>query len=88
MLYEGVTWALTRRLKSILYSLQQKMLFYIAVVALRDRVSSLELLWCGVRELGAVLSRLRWFGYVVMRDEMEILGTLQIFEVPERRPPR
>ena len=53
------------------------MLRYMAGVIFRDRVISLGVVGrCGVRELGAVLRgrRLGWFGHVVRRDEIEILG--------------
>ena len=88
MLYGGETWALTARLEAILLCCDRRMLRYMAGVTWRDRVRSVEVARCGVRELGDVLRvrRLGWFGHVVRREETEIFGKTQHVVAPGRRP--
>ena len=83
------TWAFTTRLEGILLSCDRRMLRYMAGVTWRDRVRSVEVARCGVRELDDVLRvrRLGWFGNVVRREETEILGNTQKVVVPGQRPP-
>lgn len=86
----GDTKALTRRLESILFSCQRKMIRDMAKVIWRNHASSFEVVSrCGMRELGVLmrLRRLRWFGHMERRDETEILWKTQRSEVPGRRPP-
>ena len=90
MLYGGKTWALTARLEGILLSCYRRMLRYMAGVTWRDRVRSGEVARrYGVGELGDVLRvrRLGWFGHVVRRVEMGILGKTQHVVAPGQWPP-
>ena len=53
LLYVGETWALTKRLESVLVGFDRRMLRYMAGVTRRDRVSSEEVARrCGVGMLG------------------------------------
>ena len=71
MLYGGETWALTKRLESLLVGCDHRMLRYMARVTRRDRVARR----CGVGMLGEDLLRRRlgWFAHVERRDERDAM---------------
>ena len=90
MLYGGETWALTKRIESVLVGCDRRMLRYMAGITRRDRVSSEEVARrCGVGMLRDALLRRRlgWFEHVERRDKWDALGRVRLVEAPGRRPP-
>ena len=90
MLYGGETWALTKRLESVLVGYDRKMLRYMAGVTRRDWVCSEEVTRrCGVGMLEDALLRRRlgWFGHMERRDKRDALGRVRSVEIPGCQPP-
>ena len=90
MLYGGETWALTKRLESVVVGCDHRMLRCMAVVTRQDWVSSEEVARrCGVGMLEDALLRRRlgWFGHVERRDERDTLGRVWLVEAPGCRQP-
>ena len=90
ILYGGETWALTKRLESVLVGCDRRMFRYMAMVTRQDRVCSEDVARrCGVGMLESALLRRRlgWFGHMERRDERDTLGRVRLVEIPGCKPP-
>ena len=90
LLYGSEGWPMTDRVQAIVTSCDRRIVRYMAVVSLRDRVRSEEVARrCGVDEVETVMRerRLRWFGHVRRREEDNPVRRVMDLEVDGRRPP-
>ena len=89
LLYASETWPLTQNLEKCIRSCDRRMITMITRTRLTDRTSSDELLHrCGLEDVLKVISvrRLRWYGHVARRSDVEELGRVFSMEVAGRRP--
>ena len=89
LLYASETWPLTQNLENCIRSCDRRMIRMITRTRLTDRTSSDELLHrCGLEDVLKVISvrRLRWYGHVARRSDVEELGRVFSMEVAGRRP--